>query len=165
MVEYVDLQSPASREFQTRVFPMLVSRFVREVKLKVELRLTAFGGDDSERGRAAAIAAGEQGRMFDFVQVLLRNQGVRDSGWLDDGMVTDAAASIPGLDVPRLRKERHSLIVRDDESGYDANASEDNVLSTPTIFVGKTGETLHRVMLSSPTDRRAVIAAILAARR
>jgi protein-disulfide isomerase len=164
MVEYVDLQSPGCREFQTRVLPQLLDRYVRRGNLKVEVRLTRFIGRDSERGRAAAIAAGEQNRFFDFVQVLFDNQGAENSGWLDDGMVTAAAASVPGLDVPRLRHERNSLVVDDVERGYDGDAADDEVRSTPTVLVGKRGKVLRRVALAGPSDERAVAAAIEAAR-
>jgi hypothetical protein len=163
MVEYIDLQSPACRQFQTHVLPGLISRYVLTGTVKIEARLTAFIGHDSERGRSAAIGAGEQNKLFDFVQLLYVNQRAENSGWLDDGMVTDAAASIPGLDVPLLRHERHALIVEDVERGFESDASGDKVTSTPTILVGKTGKALHRVTLATPSDERAVAAAIEAA--
>jgi protein-disulfide isomerase len=165
MVEYVDPQSPACRQFQTQVLPKLLDRYVRRGKVRVEARLTVFIGRDSERGRAAAIAAGEQQKLFDFLQLLYDNQGRENKGWLDDGMVTAVAASIPGVDVPLLRRERHSLTVEDVERAYDGDAADDTVRSTPTIFVGKSGRTLRRVTLAAPTDERAVAAAIDAALR
>src|SRR5262245_55294778 len=66
MVEYIDLQCPYCREFETQVMPTIIPRFVRKGKVKVEMRPLAFLGDDSVRGRAAAIAAGRQNRMFNF---------------------------------------------------------------------------------------------------
>jgi protein-disulfide isomerase len=164
MVEYIDLQSPASRRFQTDVLPRLLSPYVLTGDLKIEARLTVFIGHDSERGRSAAIAAGEQNTLFNFTQLLYHNQGAENSGWLDDGMVTAAAASIPGLDVRLLRHERNSRIVDDVSRGYDDDASDDKVTSTPTILVGKTGKVLHPVTLAFPSDERAVAAAIEAAR-
>jgi protein-disulfide isomerase len=165
MVEYIDLQSPACRRFQTDVLPGLLSPYVLSGTLKVEARLTVFLGHDSERGRSAAIAAGEQNKLFNFTQLLYHNQGAENSGWLDDDMVTAAAASIPDLAVPRLRDERNSLFVEDVERGYDGDASDDKVTSTPTILVGKTGKALHRVTLATPSDERAVAAAIETAAR
>ena len=69
-------------------------------KVKIEARPIAFIGPDSERGRAAALAAAAQNRMFNFMEILYFNQGPENTGWLDDAMVKAAAASIPGLDVP-----------------------------------------------------------------
>ena len=165
MVEYVDLQCPYCREFETQAMPTLISRYVRTGKLKVDARPIAFIGPDSARGRAAAIAAGEQNKMFDLAQLLYLNQGVENTGWLDDRMVESAAASIPALDVPRLLAEQSSRSTSMEAGRFDKQASADDVRSTPTILVGRSGQALRPVSLSAPSDARAVAAAIDAALR
>src|SRR5438552_3801478 len=82
-------------------------------------RPIAFIGPDSSRGRSAALAAARQNRLFDFSQILYDNQGTENTGWLDDSMVTSAAASIPGLDVPALLSERNSSSVTAQERQLD----------------------------------------------
>jgi protein-disulfide isomerase len=158
MVEYADMQCPYCREFDTESFPALVERYVRSGKVKVELRPLAFVGTDSVRGRNALIAAGGQGRMFDLMQILYGSQGRENTGWLSDALVQNAAASIPGLDVPQL------LEASDGAAGqavtFDTQAREDGVNSTPTIMVGKTGATLSIVKLATPSDTEGVTAAI-----
>src|SRR5439155_4176238 len=95
MIEYVDLQCPFCRQFETQEAPTLISRYARSGKLRIVLRPVAFIGPDSVRGRAAAIAAGDQNHLFDFAQILYDNQGTENTVWLDEGMVDQAAASIP----------------------------------------------------------------------
>src|SRR5262249_36108605 len=102
LAEYVDLQCPYCREFETAVMPTVIQRYVRPGTLRVELRPLTIIGPDSVRGRNAAIAAGDQDRLFDFTQLTYANQGTENTGWLDDDFVKAAAASIPGLDVPRV---------------------------------------------------------------
>ena len=119
LVEYVDLQCPYCREFDTQTLPALVSRYVRRGKLKIELRPIAFIGPDSERGRAAAIAAAHQDRMFDFTGLLYFNQGPENTGWLDDELVEAAAASIPRLDVRLLLRDRTASPVADEARRFD----------------------------------------------
>ncbi len=165
LIEYVDLQCPFCREFDTEVLPTLISRYIRTGKLKFETRLLAFIGADSQRGRAAAIAAGRQNKLFNFTHLLYRNQGGENTGWLNDGMVTSAAASIPGLDVPRLLDEASSAGSDRQSSAYDAQATAANVDSTPTVFVGKSGTKPQRVNLSTPTDVQSVEASLAAALR
>ena len=160
LVEYVDLQCPFCRELEMQVIPPLVSRYVSTGKLKIETRPLAFVGSDSQRGRDAAIAAGYQDRMFDLMAILFANQGGENTGWLDDDMVTAAGASIPGLAVPRLLEERESSRVANAAAALDLLAQEGGIDSTPTILVGKSGETLREVTLSSATDTQAVAAAI-----
>lgn len=165
MIEYVDLQCPYCQQLETQAMPTLIARYVRTGKVKVEARVIAFIGPDSERGRAAVVAAGRQNRLFNFAQLLYLNQRAENSGWLNDEMVKSAAASIPGLDVPRLLDDRSSGPVSDQQDTFDAQATADDVRSTPTILVGKSGKTPQRVTVDSPSDPRSVAAAIDAALR
>jgi hypothetical protein len=78
-------------------------------------------------------------------------------------MVTSAAASIPGLDVPRLLSDRDSATTDEQTSAFDSQANADGVTETPTILVGKSGATPRQVTLASPDDVQSVTAAIRAA--
>jgi len=163
MVEYIDLQCPFCREFETQVMPTIIPRFVRTGKVKVEMRPLGFLGSDSERGRAAAIAAGRQNRMFNFAQLLYANQGSENTGWLSDDMVRSAAASIPGLNIAQLETDRNSAGVSDAAKAFDDQKSADNISATPTILVGRSGQAPQVVHLSSPTDEQTLAKAIEAA--
>jgi protein-disulfide isomerase len=163
MVEYVDLQCPFCQQFETAAFPTLISRYVRTGKLKVEARIVAFIGPASQSGRAAALAAGMQNKLFNFTQLLYDNQGTENTGWLDDSIVKSAAASISGLDVSRLLNDRNSSTVDDRAKAMETEAASDKVKATPTILVGKSGTTPKRVTLTSPSDETPVVAAIDAA--
>jgi protein-disulfide isomerase len=165
MVEYVDLQCPFCQEFETQAMPTLLSRYVRTGKLKVEARPIAIRGSDSLRGQSAAIAAGTQDKLFNFMQLLYDNQGVENTGWLDANMVKSAAVSIPGLDVGRFLEQVNSSSVAEQVKTVDAQATADAVDRTPTILVGKTGSKPHAVTLTSATDPGAVAAAVDAALR
>ena len=165
LIEYIDLQCPYCRQFETEALPTLLSRYVRTGKLKVEARVLGFLGPDSERGRAAAIAAGRQNKLFNFTQLLYSNQGGENTGWLDDDMVASIAASIPGLDVPQLLSDRGSETVDDQANAFDSQATEGGVGATPTILVGKSGATPQQVTLSSPSDIQAIAQAIGSALR
>jgi protein-disulfide isomerase len=163
MVEYVDLQCPFCQEFETQVMPTVIQRYIRAGKLKAEARVLAFIGPDSVRGQSAAIAAGQQDKEFNFVQLLYANQAGENSGWLSDDMVRSAAASIPGLDVEKLLAASDSDAVHAQAKRYVTQATADKLTATPTILVGPSGGTLTKVKLSSPTDFQSVADAIDAA--
>ena len=148
VVEYVDLQCPFCQEFETKAMPTLLSRYVRSGKVKIEARPIAFIGPDSERGRAGALAAAEQNRLFNYMQLLYLNQGTENTGWLDDAMASAAAASIPGLDVHAWSSARGSSAVTDQENQFDNEGNADNVTETPTVLVGKTGGKLQKASVS-----------------
>ena len=148
VVEYVDLQCPFCQEFETKAMPTLLSRYVRTGKVKIDARPIAFIGPDSERGRAGALAAAEQNRLFNYMQLLFLNQGTENTGWLDDAMASAAAASIPGLDVHAWSSARGSSAVTAQESQFDNEGNADNVTETPTVLVGKTGGRLQKASVS-----------------
>jgi len=163
LVEYIDVQCPYCREFETQTMPTLIARYVRTGKLKVEARPIAFIGPDSVRGRAAVLAAARQNRMFDFMEYLYLVQGTENTGWLSDGLIKAIAAKIPGLDLKKLLADRTSSAVAAQSQKFDAEAQADNVTGTPTILVGKSGQTPQPVPMSTPTDLQAVVSAIAAA--
>lgn len=138
MVEYIDLQCPICRQFETEVMPTILQRYVRTGKLRVEVRPIAFIGPDSERGRRGMIAAEQQNKGFNFSQILYFNQGPENGGWLDETMVANAAASV-GLDPKAITSELNSTAVADRTKVYDRQAQADAVSGTPTIFVGRAG--------------------------
>ena len=163
MVEYIDLQCPYCQQFETQVMPNVISRYVRTGKLKVDARVLAFIGPDSQRGQAAAIAAGAQGREFNFMQLLYANQAGENSGWLSDDMVKAAASSIPGMDVSKLVSDSGGASIGATAQRYVAQATADKVSGTPTLLVGPSGGTLQTVGLQAPTDETSLTDAIDAA--
>jgi protein-disulfide isomerase len=145
MVEYIDLQCPVCREFETGVMPTIVPRFVKTGKVRLVARPIAFIGPDSDRGRLAALAAAKQNRFFDFTQLLYFNQGGENSGWLDDTFVRAAYSSIPGFHVAAAEKARTGSAISQEADSLDSQADADNVQGTPTVLVGKTGGKLTEV--------------------
>jgi len=160
MVTYVDLQCPGCRAFETEIMPSIVPQLVRTGKLKVEARPIAFIGPDSLPARYAAIAAAKQNRMFNFMQVTYANQGVENTGWLNHAFIEKAAASVPGMDVPRLLDEQKSPAAVAGGKTVDGEATADNVSETPTVLLGKTGSNLHKVSSRVTFDEARLAAAI-----
>ena len=54
LIEFADLQCPFCAQFAVEALPSVVDRFVRDGRLRLELRLLAFLGPDSERGAEVA---------------------------------------------------------------------------------------------------------------
>jgi protein-disulfide isomerase len=163
LVEYIDLQCPYCQQFETQVMPNVIDKYVRTGKLKVDARVLAFIGPDSQRGQAAAIAAGAQKKEFNFTQLLYANQSGENTGWLSDDMVKAAAASIPGMDVSKLLSDAGDPSVDATAQSYVTQATADKVTGTPTLLVGASGGTLQTVKLQSPTDEQTLTDAIDAA--
>ena len=145
MIEYIDLQCSACRAFETEIMPSIIPKYVRTRKVRVEARPIVAIGPDSARGVTGALAAGRQNRLFNFAQILYYNQGPENGGWLTEGEVQDAAASIPGLDVPAFLQSKDSSAVNAQAKRFEDEANADGVTGTPTLLVGKTGGKLRDV--------------------
>jgi protein-disulfide isomerase len=157
MVEYIDLQCPSCRAFETDVMPTIVPRFVKTGEVRVIARPIAFIGPDSVQGRTAALAAGRQNRFFDFAQLAYFNQGGENSGWLDDNFIRAAYSSIPGLDVAAAEKARTESAISQETDRFDSQADADHVRETPTVLVGKTGGKLSEVVSPDVSSLTAAI--------
>ncbi len=147
MVEYIDLQCPACRSFETELMPTIVERYVRPGKLKVIARPIAFinPAENSQRGRLAALAAGKQNRFFDFAQLTYFNQGSEGTDWLTDDFVHSAFQSLKGLNVAEALAASNSTAVSAEARRFDQQATADQLVETPTILIGKTGGKLAAV--------------------
>jgi protein-disulfide isomerase len=160
VITYVDLQCPFCRQFETEAMPTILENYVRPGKAKVEARVISFIGPDSQRGREAALAAAQQNKMFNFMQLLYDNQGPENTGWLSDDFIKSATASIPGLDAGQLQTDKGSGAVKDKLDTIDSQSEKAGVNSTPTIYVvGKDGKP-KLVTLTSPGDPSALETAI-----
>ena len=165
VVEFADVQCPYCRAFAVESLPTLVEEQIRTGKARLEIRGLSFLGPDSERGMRAALAAGQQGRLFELTELLYYNQGVENAGWLSQGLVEAAARSFPGIDVARLVDDMDSGIVSDTLHHHAEEAQERGVIGTPTFFVGPTGGELRKVEIADPTDIAPIQRAIARAAR
>jgi protein-disulfide isomerase len=160
LTEYIDLQCPFCRDFETQVLPTIVQEFVRNGKLKIVARPVHFIGPDSLPARNAAIAAGYQNRAFNFMQVIYVNQGTENTGWLNQDLIEHAAASVPGMNVRRVLDEQRSSAVKAAGAAVDAQANAAQLIGTPTIFLGRTGSKPKAVSSAVTFDVAKLAAAI-----
>jgi len=160
LVEYVDLQCPFCQQFETQLMPDIVATYIKTGKLKVETRIVAFIGPDSQTGRKATIAAGLQNKAYPFMELLYYNQGTENTGWLDNNIIGTAAASVRGMNVPKLFADMNSSTVSNLASEFDSQMKVDKVTSTPTLFVGKSGTKGKVVPMESATDKATLVDAI-----
>ena len=147
LVEYGDLQCPYCAAWATGALPELVRDYVRPGKLRIEFRGLAFLGPDSDAGLRAALAAGDQGKLWHLVDLLYRNQGAENSGWLTDHLLRQVGTSVPGLDVERMLDGRAAT--HQELEAAKAAAIAAGVEGTPAFQVGRTGGTLRRVEISA----------------
>jgi protein-disulfide isomerase len=151
MVEFADLQCPFCRDFALNALPTLVREYVRSGRVKLVFSGIAFLGADSETALRATYAAGLQGRLWNYLDLLYRNQGAENSGWVTDDLLRAVGKAIPGVDVGTLMAARQTAEVDTAIQATQQQASSAHVNSTPTFFVGPTGGTLQQLNVSELT--------------
>ena len=142
LVEFADLQCPFCRNFAVEVLPEIVEHYVRPGKVRLDLRLLRFVGEDSRRAAAVAAAAAAQNRMWHFADLFYRNQGVENSGYATDEFLR-AIAGAAGLDAGRALAGRNGAAAERLLAGGERRAAAAGVHSTPSFLVGPTGGSLR----------------------
>lgn len=140
LVEFADLQCPFCGQFARDALPTLVSRYVRPGRVQVLFRGLAFIGPDSQRAALAAAAAGAQNRLWQFVELFYENQGVENSGYVDDRFLQALTQAIGGLAWTRLRSDRGAPAAHAQLEQAKAQASGYAIASTPSFLVARSGQ-------------------------
>ena len=85
--EYGDLQCPYCKEYSETYIPKLIEKQVKNGELKIVYRDFIIIGEDSIPAGEAALAAGEQGKGWDFIELFYRNQGEESSGYVTEEFI------------------------------------------------------------------------------
>jgi protein-disulfide isomerase len=133
--EYGDLQCPICREFSVTNTPALVSGPVSKGTAKYDFRQFTIIGRDSVTAARAALAAGEQGRYWNFVEVFYRNQGEENSGYVTDAFLEKVAKGAGVPDIARWDSDRNSSKFDTQLTRIQSDAQDLGINSTPTIVV------------------------------
>ena len=149
LVEYADVQCPYCGDWARQALPDVVQRYVRTGKVRFVFNGMAFVGPDSETGLRAVLAAGRQGRLFHVLDLLYRNQGQENTGWVSDALLRGIGDSVPGLDTGKMLDESGSAAVTAAASAAAADAAANGINSTPSFLAGRTGGTLQPVQIAA----------------
>lgn len=139
MVEYSDFQCPYCGQFAREVEPELVDEYVEDGTLKIEWKDFPYLGQESVNAALAARAAQEQGKFWEFHEVLYENQDSQNNGaFSDDNLMLLAEEA--GVDPAELEEsltsgEYEQTIANDFEEGQQRG-----VTGTPTFVIN--GETI-----------------------
>jgi protein-disulfide isomerase len=139
LIEFADLQCPFCAEFATGQLPGLIDQYVRSGQLRLELRLLAFIGPDSERARQVAHSAALQDRMWGFTERFFVNQGPENSGYATDAFLERLARRTPGLDVEQLTADFGSPEAERLTREAERMARRLQVEGTPAFFLVRDG--------------------------
>jgi protein-disulfide isomerase len=139
LIEFNDMQCPVCREYDAKVFPTLIDRYVRTGKLRMEMRLQSFIGPDSVTAGKAVAAAAAQNHAWSYEHLFYVNQATENTGYVTDDFLRSIGLAVTGLDVDRLMADRDGAAAA---RALDAGTRAFNAAGfsgTPSFLVGRTG--------------------------
>jgi protein-disulfide isomerase len=158
LIEFGDLQCPVCKAYSEEVIPQIVAGPVRDGKAKIEFRNFTIISAQSVPAGAAAIAAGQQNRAWNYIELFYRNQGEEGSGYVTDAFMTSIARGAGVPDLGGWNEARKSKPVLAEVSRTTRQASEGFEFSgTPSFAVKGPGGTES---LGTPGSAEAIEAAI-----
>ena len=135
LIEFGDLQCPVCKGYSEEVLPPLIENQVRAGEVKLSFRNFTIIGPQSLPAGAAALAAGAQGRGWNYVELFYRNQGREDSGYADDEFLTSIAKAVGVGNLAKWNRERQSPQRRQEVEASTREAQKLGFSGTPSFAI------------------------------
>ena len=135
VLEFADLQCPACKGYSEEVLPQVIENQVRGGDARLDFRNYTIIGAESTPAGAAAIAAGEQDRGWNFAELFYRNQGEENSGYVTDEFLSAIARAAGVADIARWNAERKSKRVLEEVARSTSQAESLGFTGTPSFAV------------------------------
>jgi protein-disulfide isomerase len=152
LVEFGDLQCPSCALFAQDALPDIVARYVRPGRVLLVFRGLYFIGQDSLRAARMAYALGEQNHLWQFIDLMYRNQGLENSSYVTDTYLRALAGAIPSVDVAHALAEESSPAVQSQIDQSQALARQLHLQGTPAFLLSHTGAPPQRFSPASIED-------------
>jgi protein-disulfide isomerase len=168
---YGDLECPFCKAFTLGALPSIIRRWVRSGDLKIEY----LSMQTATRERAvfqaqqvAALAAGMQDRLWNYIETFYHEQGEEDSDYVNERYLYGLAGQIPGLDVALWAEDRHDPALAGRVAEEREAAIRAHFRGTPTFQLGLSKGQMYRLKprsLKQPTLFNEVIEYLLGKRK
>jgi protein-disulfide isomerase len=135
LYEYGDLQCPVCKSFSEQIVPEVIESQVRTGEAKIEFRNFKIISQESVPAGAAAIAAGKQGRGWNYIELFYRNQGKEASGYVTDEFLEEIARGAGVPNIAQWQKDRESKQVVKEVEDTTAEAQRLGFTGTPSFAV------------------------------
>jgi protein-disulfide isomerase len=135
LVEFGDLQCPVCKAYSEGVLPQVVENQVQNGEAAIEFRNFIIISEESIPAGEAAVAAGKQGRGWEFLELFYRNQGEERSGYVTEDFLEAVAKGAGVPDIAQWNTDRKSKPVKNEVSRTTAQAQKYGFTGTPSFAV------------------------------
>jgi protein-disulfide isomerase len=150
-----DLECPFCKQFALGALPSLIQRYVRGGKLKIEYRSLETATLDPETFKTqqvAALAAGKQNHMWEYIELFDREEGRENSGYVTERYLQGLAHQVAGLNPIAWTAARNGADLANTLTSDAQAASNAGLTATPSFLIGKTGGPLLKLKAPSLTN-------------
>ena len=102
VIDFSDLQCSLCQRFTKSTEPQLNSTYIQTGKVALVFKHLPNRGFDSTPAALAAQCTQDQGKFWQFQNLLYEKQGPIDSGWASKDNLKKLASQIPGLDTQKF---------------------------------------------------------------
>jgi protein-disulfide isomerase len=143
-----DLECPVCRSFTVNALPSIIGKWVRGGQLRIEYHSLETATREPEvfkSQQAAALAAGKQQKMWNFIETFYHEQGEEDSGYVTEGYIQGIAKQVPGLNLTQWTSQRNdpALTGQVESDAQAANTAGFN--GTPAFLIGRSGGAMTKL--------------------
>jgi protein-disulfide isomerase len=162
LYEFGDLKCPVCKGFSEEIVPDVIDSKVRGGEAKIQFKNFTIIDEESTPAGAAAIAAGEQGRGWSFIELFYRNQGLETASYVNDEFLTEIARGAGVADIAKWNRDRKSATTLAEVKRTTEEAERLGFTGTPAFAVEGPGSNGLET-LGTPGSSEAIEEAIDAA--
>jgi protein-disulfide isomerase len=143
LVYYGDLECPICKEFTLGALPSIIQKQVRTGKLKIEYRSLETATREPETFKTqqvAALSAGKQNKMWNFIETFYHEQGEEDTGYVTESYLQKLAQQVHGLNLATWTTDRSEPALSNQVAADAQAANSVGLTGTPSFQLGKTGQ-------------------------
>jgi protein-disulfide isomerase len=150
-----DLECPVCRSFTLGALPLIIEQWVREGKLRIEYRSLETATHEPEIFRTqqvAALAAGKQNKMWNYVELFYHEQGEEGTEYVTEEYLHKLAVGVPGLNITKWKADRNDTALANQIAEDQQAATAQGFGGTPSFLLGHTGGAMSKFEAESLTD-------------
>jgi protein-disulfide isomerase len=156
LYEYGDLQCPICKEYSEEILPPIIEDQVKKGEVKIVYRDFIIISEESIPAGEAALAAGEQGKGWSFIELFYRNQGEERSGYVTDEFIEGIAEGAGVPDMKKFNEERKSGKFKKKVEATTEQAAKFGFTGTPSFAVeGPSSNGIE--LLNTPGSTEAIV--------
>ncbi|MFL5860855.1 MAG: DsbA family protein [Solirubrobacteraceae bacterium] len=140
LTEYGDLVCPVCKDFALGAENQLIANEVRAGKVKIVYKALETASQQANHAmfvpsQAAALAAGNQKKAWNYIELFYHEQGDETTSYVTDGYLGGLAAQIPGLKTNQWSSDRQSSALTAQVNADMQAARAAGYSSTPTLLI------------------------------